>query len=90
MSLVFYFRIGGLGHLAIQYAAKFGYTVVVVSRGTAKKDHALQLGVRRFKFKKGRVEGEGDKTTNYVLELFCFMINLDGVFIFSGVDLAES
>lgn len=39
-------RIGGLGHLAIQYAAKFGYTVVAISRGTSKKAQALELGVR--------------------------------------------
>ena len=39
--------IGGLGHLAIQYAAKMGYTVVAISRGTEKKDYALELGVRR-------------------------------------------
>lgn len=39
-------RIGGLGHLAIQYAAKFGYTVVAISRGTKKKAHAMELGVR--------------------------------------------
>lgn len=40
-------RIGGLGHLAIQYAAKFGYTVVAISRGTSKKAQALELGVSR-------------------------------------------
>lgn len=38
-------RLGGLGHLAIQYANKFGYTVVAISRGSDKKEHALELGV---------------------------------------------
>lgn len=39
--------IGGLGHLAIQFAAKMGYIVVAISRGSEKKDYALELGVRR-------------------------------------------
>lgn len=38
--------VGGLGHVAIQYAAKFGYTVVAISRGSDKKDQCLELGVR--------------------------------------------
>lgn len=38
-------RIGGLGHLAIAYAAKAGYTVVAISRGPSKKDSSLKLGV---------------------------------------------
>ncbi|CAN0030458.1 unnamed protein product, partial [Scytosiphon promiscuus] len=40
--------VGGLGNLAIQYAAKFGYTVVAISRGTAKKKHALELGAAHY------------------------------------------
>lgn len=36
--------IGGLGHLAISYAAKAGYTVVAISRGSSKKDASLELG----------------------------------------------
>ena len=36
--------IGGLGHLAIQFAARMGCEVVAVSRGTEKADLAKQLG----------------------------------------------
>src|SRR5258708_12084535 len=36
--------IGGLGHLAVQYASKFGYRVVAISRGEAVKELALKLG----------------------------------------------
>ncbi len=36
--------IGGLGHLAVQFAAKFGYRVVAISRGDDSKDLALKLG----------------------------------------------
>lgn len=38
-------RIGGLGHLAIQYGLEMGY--IVASRGEHKKGYALKLGVRR-------------------------------------------
>ncbi|CAN0156641.1 unnamed protein product [Ascophyllum nodosum] len=47
-ALVAVVGIGGLGHLAIQYAAKMGYTVVAISRGTDKKDYALQLGASYY------------------------------------------
>ena len=40
--------LGGLGHLAIQYARKMGYRVVALSRGTSKKDFAMQLGATDF------------------------------------------
>ena len=36
--------IGGLGHLAVQFASKFGYRVVAISRGDDSKDLALKLG----------------------------------------------
>jgi alcohol dehydrogenase len=36
--------VGGLGHLAIQFAAKMGCEVVAISRGPAKADLARQLG----------------------------------------------
>lgn len=40
--------IGGLGHLAIQYANKFGYRAVAISRGDDAKDLALNLGARLY------------------------------------------
>lgn len=36
--------IGGLGHMAIQYARKMGFRVVAIGRGTAKADDAIALG----------------------------------------------
>jgi D-arabinose 1-dehydrogenase-like Zn-dependent alcohol dehydrogenase len=36
--------IGGLGHLAVQYANKFGYRVVAIGRDDSTKDLALKLG----------------------------------------------
>ncbi|KAH7088686.1 chaperonin 10-like protein [Paraphoma chrysanthemicola] len=40
--------IGGLGHLAIQFAAKLGAHVVVFSGSESKKDEALRLGAKEF------------------------------------------
>lgn len=40
--------IGGLGHLALQYANKFGCEVVAISRGTDKKELAKELGAHHF------------------------------------------
>jgi len=36
--------IGGLGHLAIQYAARMGFRTVAISRGADKEELARQLG----------------------------------------------
>ena len=40
--------VGGLGHLAIQFAAKMGCRVVVFSGTTSKKDEAMRLGATDF------------------------------------------
>lgn len=40
--------LGGLGHLAIQYAHRMGFYTVALSRGADKKDFALQLGANDY------------------------------------------
>ncbi len=40
--------IGGLGHLAIQYAAKMGFRVVALSSGADKEELARQLGAHEY------------------------------------------
>jgi 2-desacetyl-2-hydroxyethyl bacteriochlorophyllide A dehydrogenase len=40
--------IGGLGHLAVQYAKRMGFHTVALSRGTDKKELALELGADDF------------------------------------------
>ncbi|PCH38836.1 GroES-like protein [Wolfiporia cocos MD-104 SS10] len=40
--------IGGLGHLAIQYAAKLGLKVIAVSSGSSKAELALSLGAHAY------------------------------------------
>jgi D-arabinose 1-dehydrogenase-like Zn-dependent alcohol dehydrogenase len=40
--------IGGLGHLAVQFANKMGYHTVAVARGADKKPLALKLGAHHY------------------------------------------
>ena len=40
--------LGGLGHLALQYANKAGYRTVAISSNASKKDFAMQLGAHDY------------------------------------------
>ncbi|KAL9611866.1 MAG: hypothetical protein Q9167_003520 [Letrouitia subvulpina] len=40
--------LGGLGHLAIQYANKLGYRVIALSRDSKKEKHARELGADEY------------------------------------------
>jgi alcohol dehydrogenase, propanol-preferring len=40
--------IGGLGHLAIQYAAKMGFRTIAISSGSDKEELARQLGAHEY------------------------------------------
>ena len=40
--------IGGLGHLAVQYAKKAGYETVAISRGADKEVLAAELGAHHY------------------------------------------
>lgn len=40
--------VGGLGHLAIQYARTMGFRVVAIARGPAKRDSAIKLGALHY------------------------------------------
>jgi alcohol dehydrogenase len=40
--------LGGLGHLAVQYAAKMGYKAVAIDRGRDKEEFAKTLGAWRY------------------------------------------
>ena len=40
--------LGGLGHLGVQYASRFGFETVAVSRGTDKRDLAFGLGADHY------------------------------------------
>lgn len=40
--------VGGLGHLAVQFAAKMGFTTVAVARGADKAKFAHELGAKHY------------------------------------------
>lgn len=40
--------VGGLGHLAVQYARKAGFRVAAISRGEEKKELAMKLGAHLY------------------------------------------
>ncbi|KAF2008899.1 GroES-like protein [Aaosphaeria arxii CBS 175.79] len=48
--------VGGLGHLAIQFASKMGCDVVVFSGTESKKEEATKLGANEFIAMKGKTE----------------------------------
>src|SRR5215472_7490250 len=47
-DLVAIIGLGGLGHLAVQFAAKMGFDTVVIDRGGAKEEIARKLGARHY------------------------------------------
>ena len=47
-SLVAVQGLGGLGHLALQYANKFGFRVVALSRDSKKEKFARELGAHEY------------------------------------------
>ena len=47
-DLVAILGVGGLGHLAVQFAAKMGFKTVANARGQEKESWALKLGAHRY------------------------------------------
>ncbi len=47
-DLVAVLGIGGLGHLAVQFAAKMGFNTVAIARGTDKESFARKLGADHY------------------------------------------
>jgi D-arabinose 1-dehydrogenase-like Zn-dependent alcohol dehydrogenase len=47
-DLVAVLGIGGLGHLALQFASRMGFEVVAIARGKDKEELARALGARRY------------------------------------------
>lgn len=59
--------IGGLGHLAIQFAAKMGCEVVVFSSSESKREDALKLGATEYHVLTAESSLEGIKQVNHML-----------------------
>lgn len=59
--------VGGLGHLAIQFAAKMGCEVVVFSTTEDKKAEAEKFGATEFYATKGKTELEGVEPVQHLI-----------------------
>jgi len=59
--------VGGLGHLAIQFAAKMGCDVVVFSGSDSKREEAMKLGAKEFVAMKGKSEIEISRKVDALL-----------------------
>lgn len=42
------FGVGGLGHLAVQFAARMGYRTIAIARGSDRSELAYQLGAHHY------------------------------------------
>ncbi|GAD99997.1 alcohol dehydrogenase, putative [Paecilomyces variotii No. 5] len=67
--------IGGLGHMAIQFASALGCDVVVLSSTASKKDEAMQLGAKEFHVTKGDIPEYPIKKVNHLF--WCGSANPD-------------
>ncbi|AEF54754.1 alcohol dehydrogenase AdhP [Marinomonas posidonica] len=73
------FGIGGLGHLAVQYAAAMGLRVVAVDTGDAKRQLATKLGAEQyFDFKTDNVVDEILNLTGGVHATVCTAVSKAG------------
>ncbi|KAI5857833.1 putative NADP-dependent alcohol dehydrogenase C 2 [Tricharina praecox] len=65
--------IGGLGHLAIQFAAKMGCRVVVFSSTEDKRDEAMKLGANEFYATKGKTHLDVEHPLDFLLVTTSFI-----------------
>lgn len=59
--------IGGLGHLAIQFASKMAFQAVVFSRSESKREEAMSFGATEYHATEGRDSLEGITPVDYLL-----------------------
>ncbi|RBP83898.1 alcohol dehydrogenase AdhP [Marinomonas rhizomae] len=73
------FGVGGLGHLAVQYAVAMGFRVVTVDTGAAKRELSMSLGAEYFfDFKTDDVVKEILDTTSGVHATVCTAVSKAG------------
>ncbi|KAL9110373.1 MAG: hypothetical protein Q9227_005104 [Pyrenula ochraceoflavens] len=65
--------VGGLGHLAIEFASKMGCEVIVFSGTDSKKEEAQKLGAKEFHATKGAKEIKTDKKVDHLIVTTSFM-----------------
>ena len=59
--------VGGLGHLAVQYAARMGFRVVGIARGADKASFAQELGARHY------VDSQSQDPAQELLKLLTYL-----------------
>lgn len=62
-DLVAVLGLGGLGHLAVQFASKMGFDTVAIDRGAGKEQVAGQLGARHY------IDGAAQETSRALQDL---------------------
>jgi D-arabinose 1-dehydrogenase-like Zn-dependent alcohol dehydrogenase len=99
-DLVAVLGIGGLGHLAVQYATKMGYHTVAIARGKDKEPLAKKLGAKNYIDSQTQKVGEellkmgGAKvilstvTNSRAMSEACNGLGREGKLIVLGVDFA--
>ncbi|CAK5266041.1 unnamed protein product [Mycena citricolor] len=65
--------IGGLGHLAVMFAAKMGAEVVVFSSSDSKREEAAQLGASEFHATKGVTQFENVRPLDHLIVTTSFI-----------------
>eukprot|EP01038_Epipyxis_sp_PR26KG_P005482 gene5482-7590_t len=86
---------GGLGHVAAKFGLAFGAHVTVISRGTSKKDSALnELGVHAFLDSTDEIAFENARASfdyilstvsaPYSLKSYCDLLKVDGKIVIVG------
>jgi uncharacterized zinc-type alcohol dehydrogenase-like protein len=86
--------LGGLGHMAVKFAASFGAEVTVLSTSPSKEEDARRLGAKKFVFTSDEAQvQEGTGYFDYIMDtvatahdynLFVNMLKTDGTLICLG------
>ena len=87
--------LGGLGHMAIKFAASFGADVTVLSTSPGKKDDAFKLGAHNFVVTKDEEQVKSVANTfDFILDtlsashdynMYVGMLKVDGILICVGL-----
>jgi len=87
--------LGGLGHMAVKFAASFGADVTVLSTSQGKEKDALKLGAHHFALTKDPLQLNNLKNKfNFIVDtvsaphdynLYLNMLDIDGVMICVGI-----